>query len=61
MPRGQCRLETKGILVMQQSAERTQLSPDGEGVMLARELEVAERIRGGSGLFSIRQMASIQK
>ena len=46
MPRGQCRLETKGILVMQQSAERTQLSPDGEGVMLARELEVAERIRG---------------
>lgn len=29
--------------------------------MLARELEVAERIRGGSEIFSIRQMASIHK
>lgn len=46
---------------MQQSAQRTQLSPDGESVMIARELEVAERIRGGSEIFSIRQSASIHK
>lgn len=46
---------------MQQFAQRTQLSPSEDDVLVARELEVAERIRGGSELFSIRQMASIHR
>lgn len=46
---------------MQQFAQRTQISSSEDDVMVARELEVAERIRGGSEIFSIRQMASIHK
>ncbi|NVL48700.1 hypothetical protein F2S72_01660 [Pseudomonas syringae pv. actinidiae] len=46
---------------MQQLAQWTQLSPSEDDVLVTRELEVAERIRGGSEIFSIRQMASIHK
>lgn len=42
-------------------ARRTQYSPSEDSVMVARELEVANRIRGGSEIFSIRQMASIHQ
>lgn len=44
---------------MQQSAQRTLYSPSEEDVLAIRELETAERIRGNSSIFTIRQMASI--